>query len=486
MKLFGGKKEPSQAGTKDLALELFSNEEGSVYLAFGLRWVSIVTENGRAIEAKRARKVGATHSVFVGHQLGYGKINAKKLGDASVFPAAQVVARQHGGDAIHVLELGEGEYWLCMIRGGEPTSVDRIIHVKNEADVLEEVQALLDDASSFDTTFTVYSNLTYANFEHSASESIEDIFLAATHEVDLMEAIPKGSLAIPVPVVIVITLAFLAVIGQQGYRWKLKEDARKAAEAARLLDQNDPPEIAWAKVIRTWEITHAAASMEGLTLARNSIGEAPAVLKGWKLKTTGCKASAPIGVKEIPTGKGEPAELVGITRNWNCFAEYERTPLGVENEVFLKALPKGWTAQFQPLKKIIGNWTIVEPIKVVNAAQLQKAEQHLIETGSSLQRISPSFIQEPTVVFKAIAIPTPVKKDKKPYPPVPSTPSLVEAKIDLSAPMRGIDVLLQQSLPVDWSMISLTVGGLDGMASSGLKSSPIRVQLSGVIYAVAK
>lgn len=486
MKLFGGKKKSGVAAPKDINIELFSNEDGSVYLAFGLRWTAIVTENGRAVEAKRALKMGATHSVFIGHQLGYGKINTKKLGDARVFPAAQVVARQFGGDAIHVLELAEGEYWLCVVRGGEPTSVDRIIHAENEAQILEEVQVIVDDGASADTVFTVYSNLNYANFEHSGVLSVEDLFLASTHEEDLMELIPKGSLSIPIPVVIVVTLAFLAVLGQQAYRWKLKEDARRAAEAARLLDQNDPPEVAWAKVVRSWELTHAAPSMEGINMVRKSIGEVPAVIKGWKLKVTGCKASAPIGVKETPTGTGTPPEPTGITRNWNCHAEYERTQLGIENAELAKVVPSHWTVQFQPLDKFVGNWSLVEEIRIVKIADLKPAQSHLVDAGSTLQRASPSFIQKPNLVFKPVPLPAPVKKDKKPYPPIATTPALQSAQVDIATPMRGIDVLLNENLPIDWSAMTLTIGGLDGMASSALRASPLRAQLTGVIYAVAK
>lgn len=486
MKLFGGKKNAGVASAKDINVELFSNEDGTVYLAFGLRWTSIVTENGRSVESKRAVKFGATHSVFVGHQLGYGRINSKKLGDARVFPAAQVVARQFGGDAIHVLALGEGEYWLCVVRGGEPTSIDRILHAENEAQILEEVQIIVDDGASADTVFTVYSNLNYANFEHSGVLNVEDLFLASTHEEDLMELIPKGSLSIPIPLVIVVILAFLAVVGQQAYRWKLKEDARRAAEAAKLLDQNDPPEVAWAKVVRAWELTHAAPSMEGITKVRKSIGEVPAIIKGWKLKVTGCKASAPIGVKERPSGTGTPPDPTGITRNWNCHAEYERTQLGIENSELARVLPSHWSVQFQPLDKFVGNWTLVEEIRVLKVADLKPAQTHLLEAGSTLQRTSPSFIQKPSVVFKAVPLPPPVKKDKKPYPPLPTTPELQSAKVDFSAPMRGVDVLLQENLPVDWSSMTLTIGGLDGMASSALRVSPLRAQLTGVIYAVAK
>lgn len=486
MKLFGNKG-PGSA-KKSLELSLFSNEEGTVYLAFGLHWVPIVTDNGRETETKRAKKTGATHALMRSHEMGFGTLNAKKLGGARVYPAAQVVARQYGGDAIHILKLDDGEYWLCVISNGAPTSNDRILFVESESEALDEVQRIIDAGIENDIKYVVYSNLEYGNFNDTHRSSLENLFLAATNDADILLPIPKGKVSIPVPIVVVAGIATLIVLGQEGYRYKQRLDAQKAAAAA-MLDRNEPPEIAWARTVRNWEAGHASNSMGGLIAARESIGKVPVVWKGWKLKNTLCKAGAPLGVAFIPPQSPVPPRAstsIKATRNWACSASYERSTLGAVNEEMAAAMPPGWTAMFTPLNKMTTSWTLLEDIKILNIEDLDNTDSHMVNTASKLQKISNSFIQEMTLVFKPVVIPPPIRDDKKPYPPLLSNPNIQSAPLAIAEPMRGVDVLIQQDLPVDWNQVSLTLGGLEGLNSSALKSSPLRAEITGVIYAKNK
>lgn len=460
-----------KAGNKRKPIELAFDKLDKTALAFGLQWRSIVTSDARRAGIAIARAQGATHVLFRGQQVGFGIIDAKAnpqlSSGAVVYPAALVVARQYGGDAIFVLNVSKGDYWIALIRNGSPTSSDSVLLNSNDSEAIAEAKNLLTSVAGDDARVIVYTNIQDHGLPGTVrNASLEDILLAATHDDDRISVMPKAGTSIPKPVLVVLCIGTIALAGQQGYKsWEAKQ---RASLAAQNRVQHEDPAVTWARVIEAWEATKAAPNSGGLLAARESMGRLPVLWNGWTLTAAKCAAS--------------PLSSPAIVRTWSCSAMYERASAGGKvNREMVSLVPKDWIVSFLPLKGMQLSWSFEQPIIALKIAGLKPTSFHSIETTSRFQAIAPAFSQDVKFAFVPVSIPAPKAEDGTALPPDPVASALRESVLSMRGPLRTIDALIDRDIPADWDSLGITFAVNSSIQS--VSSSSISAEVTGVIYA---
>ncbi len=442
-----------------------SDAEGEKSIAFGVTWRAIASRNGGRQDAlKLARAAGGTHLTFKQQQYGYGVLPADVV--EPIYPAAQVAARQHGGDGVYAIKIFPGEYWLAVIRGGQPSSIDRVIHADTDLEVIGAAQAEIAEGVKEEVHYTIYTNID----DHGLVGDViglapEDLLLAAVGDEDVLEPIPKSASAIPKPVLYALLLAVVAGIGNKG--WDMYQTRERERLARMNVVADEPPQQAWARATAQWAAEHAAAAPSGLIAARVSLGKAPVVWGGWWLETATCDAGAP----------------ATNSRVWNCSARYVRPETGKFNRDMDKVVPDGWRVQYQGLSLIVASWTFTQPSEPFRFEGLQKVGYHQVETVSRLQRLQPAFSQVGAISFTPVAIPAPKRKDGTAVPVIDSVPKFSEGTVAVKGPLRSLDALIADGIPADWTHLSLSYVPNSSGATASLKSSAITADARGAVFA---
>lgn len=475
MKLFNRTpKQSSSPGQKPVEL-VYDKDNESVCVAFGLQWSTIVTQGGADAGKKIAKTRGATHFIFKNQQIGYGVIQPRD--GTQIFPAAHIAARQHGGDAVHAIRIGPGEYWLCLIRNSQPTSVDKFIHSAGDELIESETRKLIETSAVDGIELTVYTNLESHDFGATKNNSVEDLLLACGSEQDAMQELSGSSLTIPKPLLYGAAALALVLLAKEGWKLKVARDRANAIAVAGV-PVDEPPEVAWTRAIGNWEKSHARVNESGLSAVRSVLGTVPAKWSGWRLLDVKCMAG-----DVVSTGPAGSASGVSYPmRNWNCAANYERSKVGILNRQMDIVAPEGWLVTFVPLNKMRATWTMPESVEVFKFLEMPSKKFHLVETVSRIQEIAPAFSSEVDFAFAPIAIPIPKRTDGSAYPADPKY-SGSSSKLLIKGPLRSIDKLMQAGVPADWDSFSLTVDATNSGTSSTINQSAISAEVSGVIYA---
>lgn len=469
MNLFKPKNKASNGG-KTVELTFDHTEKNA--LAFGLQWRSLVTSNARATGLKMAQSAGATHFLFKGQQIGFGVLDAKYnmhlSGGTAIFPAAQVAARMFGGDGLFVLRVAEGEYWLALIRNGSPTSSDMFLSNSNDHDALAMARAQANDIADEKAAIVIYTNLENHGISGTVRlTSVEDILIGAASNEDRLQAIPKAGLSIPKPVLIVAGIGIALMAGKQGMDWWANKK-RMELEALNQVTTEDPA-VSWARAIAAWEATQLSPNVDGLVMARESLGLLPIFWDGWVLGVATCTAA--------------PLQPSAKVRPWSCSATYDRINSSSKyNRDMVPAIPKGWSVVFTPLRTMQVSWSLEQAATPLVIANLKPTAYHKVETSSVFQSLLPALASDMSFAFVPVTIAPPLNAEGQPVPPPPDgvASSLRQAVITLKSPLRSIDFIAEQKTPADWSSIAITVGS---GTTPGLTSSAVTAEITGVIYA---
>ena len=454
-------------------MEMLSNADGSTQLSFGLQWSSIVSTGGKTTAIKMARVRGASHILFRGQQVGFGYLDIKKNDKVGqIFPAAMVVARQYGGDAIHAIKISDGEYWLAVIRNSQPTSVDQFIFADNDSILAEEVSKILKTAEDEGTKYAVFTNLATHNFGFTTQISAEELLLAVNQDSEFMELLPKtNSVNLPKPVLIAVLVGLVLALGQAGWKWKIKRDALRVAQLKKPV-QDEPADVAWARAIKKWKKENPNPDPHGFIAVRESIGTVPATWNGWNLDFVQCKAAS---VEE---------DASGLSRSWKCIAEYNRTASGSFNRDMVSKNPPGWVIGFIPLNRMRASWSVNQSVSEFNFDSLKGLDYHYIETLSKLQKYTPIFSQEVSLSFSDLSIPAPKRISGADFEKDPGTPLMKKSILVLKGPLRSIDAVSNLDIPAVWDSISITVSKAKGDKIS-ITQSAILAEVTGALYAKA-
>jgi len=465
------------------------DEQGEKAIAFGVSWRAVASRSsGRADAIKVARAGGATHLISTLQQYGYGMVPSDAAGSARIYAAARVAARQHGGDAIYALKVFEGEYWFAVVRGGQPSSIDRVIFSGNDLELIDAVRQEVENGIEDSVAYAIYTNLE----DHELGDRVRrltpaDLMLAAAGDEDVLLPLPKKRAQLPTPVLVVLAVALVAGFGSKGLSYYKEKERQRLARLSR--NAEEPPEQAWARATKAWADGHRAPDSQGLAAARVSLGAVPLVWGGWDLQGATCNAA----VQAAPVAGAAPKAVVGAPvlsatqgdRRWTCIATYSRRQTGRLNREMKEDVPAGWTVQYRGLETIIASWSVTQAAQPFSFESLRSVEYHLVETVSRLQKLQPSFGQVGEINFAPVEITPPRKSDGMAVPMVPSVPQLRAATFTLKAPLRSIDALIDGGVEAEWQQISVNYRQGDGDKAS-LKASALTADVKGVIYANAK
>ncbi|CAN7785126.1 type 4b pilus protein PilO2 [Variovorax sp. LjRoot175] len=445
-----------------------------------MSWRAVASRSsGRQDAIKIARGGGATHLISTLQQFGYGLVPASAAPEGTtVFAAARVAARQHGGDAIYALKLfsDSNEYWFAVIRGGQPSSIDRIIMSDNDMELIEAARQEIENGVEDNVAYTIFTNLEDHDLSDKArSLTAADLLLAATGEEDVLQPLPKKSGQIPTPVIAVVGVAVLVAFGNKGSSLYKEKERQRLARLSQSAEE--PPEQAWARATKAWADAHRAADPQGLAAVRVSLGSVPLVWGGWDLQSATCNAAPPV----VP----QPGAAAQGDQRWGCAATYTRSQVGHLNREMKENIPAGWTVQYRGLDTIVASWNASQASQPFKYEALRSIETHMVETVSRLQRLQPAFGQVGDLTFVPVEITPPRKGDGTAVPMVPSVPQLRAATFTLKAPLRSVDALIDAGVEADWQQISMYFKRADG-EKVDLKSSALTADIKAVIYANAR
>ncbi|VTU44941.1 type 4b pilus protein PilO2 [Variovorax sp. RA8] len=474
------KKAKSNQDSGRLPLVVAIHEAEPKALAFGVSWRTVASRSSTRSDAvKIARGGGATHLVHSVQQFGYGNVPAETApAGTRIFAAARVAARQHGGDAIYALKIfpDGNEYWFAVVRGGQPSSIDRVILSDNDMDLIEAARKEIESGLEDDITYAVFTNLEDHDLSDKARGlTVPDLLLAASGEEDVLQPLPKKSGGIPKPVIGFVAVSVLVALANKGWNMYQEKERKRLAMLNATVDE--PPEQAWARATQMWADGHRAADSQGLAAVRVSLGAVPLVWNGWELQSATCNAVAPAAAPP-----GAPAAM---DRKWSCSAVYNRTQLGRVNREMKGSIPDSWTVQYRGLDTFTGSWFVTQAAQPFKYEALRSVESHMIDTVSRLQKLSPAFAQAGDLTFVPVEITPPRKKDGTAVPPVASVPQLRAASFTLKAPLRSIDALIDAGIEGEWQQIGMQFKQADG-EKVDIKTSAVNADIKVVIYAKAQ
>ncbi|MDN8616503.1 type 4b pilus protein PilO2 [Variovorax ginsengisoli] len=446
-------------------------------VAFGVSWRAVASRSStRADAIKIARSGGATHLISTLQQFGYGLVPADAApAGTRVFAAARVAARQHGGDAIYALKLfPEGnEYWFAVIRGGQPSSIDRVILSDNDMELIEAARKEIESGLEDDISYAVFTNLEDHDLSDKARGlTAQDLMLAASGEEDVLQPLPKKSGDIPKPVIAVVGVAVLLAAGNKG--WGMYQEKERKRLARINASVEEPPEQAWALAMQAWADGHRAADPQGLSAVRVSLGSVPLVWGGWEVQSATCTA--------VPPAASQPGAAAQGDRHWGCSAIYTRSQFGRVNREMKQSTPDGWTVQYKGLDTLVGSWNVTHASQPFKFEALRSVENHMVETVSRLQKLSAAFGQVGDLTFVPVEIKPPRKGDGTAVAMVASVPQVRAATFTLKAPLRSIDALIDAGVEADWLQINMYFKRADG-EKVDIKTSALTADVKAVIYA---
>lgn len=477
---FFKKKTKSNQDSGRLPVVVAVDEHEPKGIAFGVSWRAVASRSSTRSDAiKIARSGGATHLVSSLQQFGYGNIPADSApAGTKVFAAARVAARQHGGDAIYALKIfpDGNEYWFAVVRGGQPSSIDRVILSDNDMDLIDAARKEIESGLEDDISYAVFTNLEDHDLSDKARGlTVPDLLLAAAGEEDVLQPLPKKSGEIPKPVIGVVAVAVLVALGNKG--WSMYQEKERKRLAMLNATVKESPEQAWARATQAWADAHRAADPQGLAAVRVSLGSVPLVWSGWELQSATCNAVPPAAV--------QPGAAAQSDQRWSCNAVYNRSQLGRLNREMKDSIPEGWTVQYRGLDTLTGSWTVTQAAQPFKYDALRSVESHMIETVSRLQKLSPAFAQAGDLTFVPVDITPPRRKDGTAVPPVASVPQLRAASFTLKAPLRSIDALIDAGIEGEWQQIGMQFKRADG-EKVDIKTSAVNADIKVLIFAKAQ
>lgn len=470
MKLFkrGKDKDDSQPKVKTggmaLPVSLIQSQDESYALAFGMRWRTLLKSGGRDASVNMARAAKATHFVHLSQQVGYGVFSKQKAKD--LYPAAMMAAKINAGVGLFCLTLGEGLFWICVVRNGFPTAADDIIQGA-EADATQRMRQIL--AQFADESITVYSDIRHAGITGLHEFSLYDLFDVAKTSSDLIHVLPKAGSRIPVPIMLAVVIGTGLLLGQKF--WNDYKKSEKLRQIAMLKSQDEDPIVAWAPVLRKFLADNVKADNSSLVKVRGAISDLPAMWQGWWLTGARCQASE---------------TMVDGKKNWACTANYKRTPVGPVSssmEKVVKQLMPASSVSFPDISNMSVSWAFAVSASPLTLDSLITPESQTLTMISALQPLSPLLAMQPDFKMTPLELPAPKMSDGKTYPKPDSIPDFFTGQVLLKGPLRSLDLAVTKLPAVDWRAIGIQFDEKASPSAKGLTASSLMAELDGRILA---
>ena len=457
---------PAKPSSMDAGLvQLVDDGTGSVLIAFGLRWRTLVTTGGRDAAQKLAQTAKATHYLFRSQQVAYGALPKEAQGQ--IFPASLLAAKANAGVAIFALTLAEGQYWFAVVRNGQPTNTDEVVSGLAEHQAVARIRSI---AQQFDgEVISVFADIRNSGIDGQKEFTLHDIFDVVRTDDDRLLKLQNKQSTNPKPIMYA-TLVAVALLGtQRGYsEWK-DYQKRKADAENRVVEES--PEVAWAPVLATFLNGTPSPNVKAIVEIRRSLSRLPVVWAGWSLTGARCQAAETVNAQK--------------QRPWSCQASFDRGRVADTSAQILKRInthvPE-WIVTFPSINTLVITWPVSHTEQSIELADLGDPNSITIKIASQLQDYFPALSARPEFKMAAFELTPPLRKDGKPHPKPATIPVLFKGDLALKGPLRSIDAMTQQLSDVQWDSVGLVFDGRSSPSQKGLTTSALNVELIGKVF----
>lgn len=443
-----------------------SSDDGHLILGFGLRWRTLIQAAGNEASIKLAKQGKATHYQLRGQQVGYGKVPKEVKG--VIYSAAGLAAKTHSGLGVFAVELSPTQYWFSVVRNGQPTNNDEVLGGMSSADAVGHVRAIL---AQFGSEYAaVFSDIQNSGLDNQQRFTLHDLFEIPHNDADALVAIPKAGSSIPKPVIYAAAGVLVVLAGMRGWS---EYQAHVLAASKPILQSDDPPEVAWAPVIKAFLDSVALPNAAALTPVRLTLESLPVLWWDWSLSGARCEAA------KIAPDK---------SRLWSCSATYARGRLGATSEKMnqiVKARMPTAAVSFPTIGSMTIGWSVpLAEQAVMPLAQFPVAADIPLPLMSTLQTYAPALAGVQEFKFVPVELVAPKKNDGTVQPWPSNVPEIVSGPLVLKGPLRTIDAIHTLFPHSDWHSIGLTADPKGDASQKSIAASALTAELTGVIYAV--
>ena len=366
-----------------------------------------------------------------------------------------------------MLELGEGVYWLAMVRNGQPTNTDEVLSESDDAQAMARVRQLV--AQFEGEVITVFTDIANSGFDNLKFFTLHDLFEIVRTNDDRLVRVAKTNQALPKPVLIVAGVGIGLLAVQRGYmEWKSYQVAKANASAIVV---EEAPEVAWSRVVRAFLGATPKPNPQLFLAIRKSLSDVPVVWSGWTLSGARCQASAQLNEKS--------------ERPWTCQASYERGRVALTSrEIREQVMTRNpaWSVGFASVNTMQLSWALQQQEKAIELADLVEPTANALRNMSVLQEFFPVLAGKPEFKFVPLGLPVPKRTDGQPHPKPATVPNIVRAELTLKGPLRSMDAIAAELKSVQWDSMGLVADAKADPGQKGAAGSSLMAELNGKVY----
>lgn len=415
-----------------------------IVLVFGMEWFPLLGSHPDAQARTLARRRRAAHRVVCsGGAAAVGLLRGglpRKGGQRQCSAAAAFAALHPVGTVAAVLPFPGGRHWLVAVHeGAVMTHADQVFAGLSQ---LHDTLRVLREA---------HPGLVLHEENHPASGLLDALFETARERGALIRAArPAGGSAAVVSAALIFAIGFLASgLGPSSWHGAGRNEPVLPVDAA----------AAWSDAVAASARPHAVHGVAGLGALLDAVHEAPADLAGWRLIQIDCR----------------PAKA-----HWSCRSRYRREG-DSDNLDFLAAAHPHWTVSFDPMEGAEAGWSAPMSALPLGAVALHRPQHNEAWLMSALQAMLPAFSELRLEAPQALPLSAPLDEQRRPLPRPPEVAGYRRRALRVQAPLRSLGLLLPETVHVSWERFQLQIAPVD---SPTLRSSSLRVSLSGVLYEI--
>lgn len=419
-------------------------QRDGVALAFGMEWFPLLGAHPHRQAASLARRRRAGHRVVTdGAAASVGLLRDRlgnKRGAQRSSSAAAVFAALHPvGTVAAIMPFPGDRQWLVAVHEG--AIMTRTDQLHTDLSSVHDTVSLLREA---------HPGLVVHDESHAASGLLDALFRAAQEHGELLNVRAWPAL----PSLLLLGAACLLA----GMAWVSGRSVFFGES-----ETGEPPDIepatAWRHAVAAAAQGHAVHGVAGLKAVLDTLHAVPVYLAGWLLQQVECR---PKGME------------------WHCRARFQRDVAGDNNSLFDAAL-QGWSVSFDPMEGATAAWSVAMPALPLEQTRLRSSRHNETRLLSTLQAMLPAFSEFRLDAAQPLPVKTPLDARQQPVARPAGIAAYQRRAIQLQAPLRSLSLLLPDATHMSWDRVLLQFSTLD---EPTLRSSSLRVSLSGVLYEI--
>lgn len=416
-------------------------QRDGVALVFGMEWFPLLGNHPTGQARSLARRRRASHRVIASGaaaSVGLLRAGSKPRKRHRLCSAAAVFAGLHPtGTVAAILPLPSGRQWLVAVHEGA---------VMTRTDQLHDCPASAQGTVSL--LREAHPGLLVHDENRAPSGLLDALFKAAREQGELLRTPPLAGLSWAA-LFSVGVLALVLMAGRGPFH---------GGETGGGVQEADP-RAAWRDAVALALQRHTVHGVAGLRAVLDTLHAIPVYLAGWLLTQAECR----------PGGA-----------EWQCRANYRRDEAG-DNQSLVEAARFDWTLSFDPMEGAVATWSAAMPAMPLADVRLRGTRQNETRLVSALQAMLPAFSEFRVDAPQPLPVVAPLDMQQRPIPRPAGIAGYQRRSIQLQAPLRSLSLLLPETSHMSWQRVALQVAVVD---QPSLRSSSLRVSLSGVLYEI--